>query len=143
MRVERRAELLDRGANSRGISTVSGCGRDVCRIPGRASQSRTSRDQSVQEGRPELFDGVTAALEKDSAGSSLELKKMLAQYLLAGSSVARAVVTLNLHPNSLRYRLERVRKLLPQDLNDPLDRLMLQLSTLDTETWPPSGTSLR
>jgi DNA-binding PucR family transcriptional regulator len=89
-----------------------------------------------------LFDGVTAALEKDTAGSALELKKMLAQYLLAGGSVARAAATLNLHPNSLRYRLERVRKFLPWDLNDPLDRLMLQLATLDTETWPLSGTNL-
>ncbi|NUU24742.1 MAG: helix-turn-helix domain-containing protein, partial [Streptomycetaceae bacterium] len=60
----------------------------------------------------------------------------LAAYLAAFSDVAKAAGTLTVHPNTLRYRLRRIRELFGLDLTDPDARLLadvdLRLADRDT-----------
>jgi PucR family transcriptional regulator, purine catabolism regulatory protein len=51
-------------------------------------------------------------------------------YLAADLDVARAAQSLHLHPNSLRYRLTRVEKLLGRSLKQPATIAALHLATL-------------
>ncbi|MGA5757129.1 helix-turn-helix domain-containing protein [Nonomuraea bangladeshensis] len=57
-----------------------------------------------------------------------ELVRSLAAYLDASCDVGRAAKRLVLHPNTLRYRLRRVRDRYGVDLDDPDTRLMLTLA---------------
>ncbi|MGV9711491.1 PucR family transcriptional regulator [Gordonia sp. NPDC003424] len=94
------------------------------------------------EESPGLFARITASLTEDPSATSLDLERSLVQYLDSDGSVARAAAALHLHPNSMRYRLERIRKLLPWNIDDPLNRLILRLATLKPEEWPAIGTPI-
>ncbi|MFG3339179.1 PucR family transcriptional regulator [Glycomyces sp. NPDC048151] len=75
---------------------------------------------------PELRGSAVAAL-------SPELAKSLRAYLDAFGDVAVAAAALHVHPNTLRYRLKRIRELAGIDLDDPDERLLatLQLRLAD------------
>ncbi|WP_338702833.1 helix-turn-helix domain-containing protein [Streptomyces sp. Q6] len=57
-----------------------------------------------------------------------ELVRSLTAYLDAGGDVPRAAQLLVLHPNTLRYRLRRVRERFGVDLDDPDTRLVVTLA---------------
>ncbi|WP_026213984.1 PucR family transcriptional regulator [Nonomuraea coxensis] len=76
-----------------------------------------------ERGSGPVYDLVRADL---AAGG--ELVRSLAAYLDASCDVGRAAERLVLHPNTLRYRLRRVRDRYGVDLDDPDTRLMLTLA---------------
>ncbi|MFF2136237.1 PucR family transcriptional regulator [Streptomyces sp. NPDC058193] len=57
-----------------------------------------------------------------------DLVRSLAAYLETAGDVPRAARRLTLHPNTLRYRLRRVRERFGLDLDDPDTRLVLALA---------------
>ncbi|WP_245774706.1 helix-turn-helix domain-containing protein [Nonomuraea wenchangensis] len=84
-----------------------------------------------ERGSGPVYDLVRADL---AAGG--ELVRSLAAYLDASCDVGRAAKRLVLHPNTLRYRLRRVRDRYGVDLDDPDVRLMLTLA-VRLATRPP------
>ncbi|MFE6286262.1 PucR family transcriptional regulator [Streptomyces sp. NPDC057877] len=57
-----------------------------------------------------------------------ELVRSLTAYLDTGGDIPRAAERLTLHPNTLRYRLRRVRERFGVDLDDPDTRLVVMLA---------------
>ncbi|MEV5560659.1 helix-turn-helix domain-containing protein [Nonomuraea wenchangensis] len=84
-----------------------------------------------ERGSGPVYDLVRADL-----ASGGELVRSLAAYLDASCDVGRAAKRLVLHPNTLRYRLRRVRDRYGVDLDDPDVRLMLTLA-VRLATRPP------
>ena len=83
--------------------------------------------RALAEERPELLRGPVEALRKlDSAGHSDYIRSLRAFFDNAGD-VPRAADALFLHPNTLRYRLRRMRELTGLNLKDPTDRLVAEL----------------
>ncbi|WP_299535842.1 CdaR family transcriptional regulator [uncultured Streptomyces sp.] len=76
-----------------------------------------------EAGNGRVHDLISADL---AAGG--ELVRSLAAYLEAAGDVPRAAKRLVLHPNTLRYRLRRVRERFGVDLDDPDTRLVLALA---------------
>ncbi|MSZ77305.1 MAG: hypothetical protein F2667_09395 [Actinobacteria bacterium] len=68
-----------------------------------------------------------------------ELVASLAAWLRHDRDTVAAATTLHLHPNTLRYRLRRVRELAGIDLDDPRQRLVLELMLLDWQLDAPLG----
>ncbi|MCP9624714.1 PucR family transcriptional regulator [Nocardia otitidiscaviarum] len=58
---------------------------------------------------------------------SAELRDSVEQYLRCHGDVRTAARLLRIHPNTLRYRLRRAAHILHMDLDDPADRLLLEL----------------
>lgn len=52
----------------------------------------------------------------------------LRAYLDAGQNVSKTAEALHLHRNTIRYRIDRIEAMLPVDIRDPDDRLLLELS---------------
>lgn len=91
---------------------------------------------------PHLFGEIIPDLREGNANDSHVYVKTLKQYLIDNRSISRSASHLHLHPNSMRYRLERIKKALPWDLDDPREELMVRLGTLAPESWPKVGTNL-
>lgn len=72
--------------------------------------------------------GPVHELVRDDLASGGELVRTLAAYLDASGDVARAAARLMVHPNTLRYRLRRVRERFDVDLDDPDTRLLITLA---------------
>ena len=49
-------------------------------------------------------------------------------YLDCWGSLSRSGAILHLHPNAVAHRMKRIRSLLPADLDDPDERLALQIA---------------
>ena len=49
-------------------------------------------------------------------------------YLDCWGSLSRSGAVLHLHPNAVAHRIKRIRALLPADLDDPDQRLALQIA---------------
>jgi DNA-binding PucR family transcriptional regulator len=49
-------------------------------------------------------------------------------YLDCWGSLARSGAVLHLHPNAVAHRMKRIRTLLPADLEDPEQRLAVQIA---------------
>ncbi|MFF3846694.1 PucR family transcriptional regulator [Streptomyces sp. NPDC002328] len=79
---------------------------------------------------------VHELIRADLAGGG-ELVRTLAAYLDAGGDVAAAARRLVVHPNTLRYRLGRVRERHGVDLDDPDARLLLTLAARLAAAPPP------
>lgn len=60
----------------------------------------------------------------------------LAAYLDGFGDIAAVAQRLHVHPNTVRYRLRRIEKLLSTSLDDPDDRLVLALGLRATERSP-------
>lgn len=61
------------------------------------------------------------------------LADTLAAYLDGFGDIAAVAQRLHVHPNTIRYRIRRIEKLLSTSLNDPDDRLVLALGLRATE----------
>jgi len=80
--------------------------------------------------RPELcHPGLAAVADYDSAHGA-ELITSVLTYLDALGDVRAAATTLNVHPNTLRYRVRRARELSGIDLDDPRERLACHLQLM-------------
>jgi sugar diacid utilization regulator len=83
--------------------------------------------QSCFDNLPDLGpDPLDRLLEHDAKRQS-ELARALLGWLNAHGDVARAAAQLNLHHNTLRYRLGRARSLIDVDLDEPTARLEVHL----------------
>ncbi|MFD8565628.1 helix-turn-helix domain-containing protein [Streptomyces sp. NPDC059639] len=72
-----------------------------------------------------------------------DLVRSLTAYLDAAGDIPRAARLLTLHPNTLRYRLKRVRERFGIDLDDPDTRLIVTLATrLATSDDTPDSTDI-
>ncbi|WP_405495408.1 PucR family transcriptional regulator [Nocardia sp. NBC_00511] len=90
--------------------------------------------------RPELHDPRLTALFDYDRGHAASLCESAEHYLRHHGDVRAAAEALRIHPNTLRYRLRRVQDITGIDLEDPADRLLLELqlarhrrTTSDTE----------
>jgi DNA-binding PucR family transcriptional regulator len=66
------------------------------------------------------------------------LAETLQVYLDSFGDVAAAARRLQVHPNTVRYRVRRIEKLMSTSLSDPEARLLLALSLRATENQPPN-----
>lgn len=75
---------------------------------------------------------VTAVVEYD-AERTAHLEESVRAYLDAHGNVRDAAVRIGVHPNTLRYRIDRARQVSGLNLDDPAERLLsaLQLAMLD------------
>jgi sugar diacid utilization regulator len=64
----------------------------------------------------------------DSAKSGADLRATLTTWLVLDGDVRATAARLHLHPNSVRYRLQRAAQLTGIDLDDPLQRLVAHLA---------------
>ncbi|MBV9091283.1 MAG: helix-turn-helix domain-containing protein [Mycobacteriaceae bacterium] len=78
-------------------------------------------------GREPLVDPRLRALRDYDAGHDGSLIATLGAYLDCFGDVGAAARGLQVHPNTVRYRLRRIEKLLGTSLTDPDDRLVLAL----------------
>ncbi|GAA5055107.1 PucR family transcriptional regulator [Streptomyces similanensis] len=81
--------------------------------------------------------GPVHAFVRTDAAAGGELLRTLAAYLDAGGDVPAAARRLVVHPNTLRYRLKRVRERHGVDLADPDTRLLVALAA--RLAAPPPG----
>ncbi|MFF3883777.1 PucR family transcriptional regulator [Streptomyces sp. NPDC001914] len=81
------------------------------------------------EGHGEIRHAALESLTAHDAEQGTRLADSLLRYLDAFGDVTGAARTLNIHPNTLRYRVRRAAALTGLDLDDPEHRLaaMLQL----------------
>ncbi len=76
--------------------------------------------------RAQALELLAPLTEADPSG---ELVRTLRRYLDRESSATDTAASLRVHRNTVMQRIERIRKLLPVDLDDPDDRLVLHLAT--------------
>lgn len=76
----------------------------------------------------ELAAEVLAPIQLEPEGRRDMLYETLEAYLDAGGSITAASRELNLHAQSMRYRVEKLREVLDDDLDDPEVRLQLHLA---------------
>ena len=72
--------------------------------------------------------GLLAPLERLGEGKAGTAIRTLQVYLDNWGSLARSGEALHLHPNAVAHRMKRIRALLPVDLDDPDQRLALQIA---------------
>ena len=70
------------------------------------------------------------ALEEYDRRRGTELINTLRVYLNSGGSLAESAALLNVHRNTLSYRISRISELSGRDLNQPNDRLLLRIALL-------------
>jgi hypothetical protein len=72
--------------------------------------------------------GLLAPLEQLGERRAATAIETLRVYLDCWGSLARAGAVLHLHPNAVAHRMKRIRAVLPADLDDPDQRLALQIA---------------
>ncbi len=75
-----------------------------------------------------VINEIMAPLLDQTPRQARQALSTLRAYLDSGQNVTKTAEALHLHRNTARYRLERIAALLPVDMNDPDDRLLLELS---------------
>lgn len=76
---------------------------------------------------PELYDPRLRKLLDYDRKHSASLRESVEAYLREHGDVRNAATALQVHPNTLRYRIRRVEDIVGVDLTDPTDRLLLEL----------------
>jgi hypothetical protein len=72
--------------------------------------------------------GLLAPLVKLGESKAATAIETLRVYLDCWGSLSRSGAALHLHPNAVAHRMKRIRALLPADLDDPDQRLALQIA---------------
>jgi DNA-binding PucR family transcriptional regulator len=133
-----------------GLSAVAGARQDLDRVfdsarrhPGAIpeitslDEARTTvlLDEIVAQvaDRPRLVDPRIRQLRQDNP----MLAETLDAYLDGFGDITDVAQRLHVHPNTVRYRVRRIEKLLSTSLDDPDDRLVLALSLRATATLRP------
>ncbi|MFR9795744.1 PucR family transcriptional regulator [Streptomyces sp. MS06] len=78
-------------------------------------------------GHPELYDPRLDALFAYDLKHASCLRESAEAYLAEHGDVRRAAAALQVHPNTMRYRIRRVEDIVGLDLGAPSDRLLLEL----------------
>ncbi|WP_324197740.1 helix-turn-helix domain-containing protein [Nocardia abscessus] len=90
--------------------------------------------------RPELRDPRLQALLDYDRKHSASLRESVETYLREHGDVRDAAAALCVHPNTLRYRLRRIEDILGMNLDDPADRLLLEIQlALHRRPHPPGA----
>lgn len=76
---------------------------------------------------PGLLSGTVTALRRDSTPRGDEYLNTLIGWFDTGCDVSRAAALLRVHRNTLRYRLQRIQQVFDVDLDDPVQRFVLEL----------------
>ncbi|MCH0565668.1 helix-turn-helix domain-containing protein [Streptomyces sp. MUM 136J] len=77
--------------------------------------------------RPELYDPRLDVLFDYDLRHASSLWESAEAYLARHGDVRQAAAALQVHPNTMRYRIRRVEDIVGLDLGDPSDRLLLEL----------------
>ncbi|MEM9132453.1 MAG: helix-turn-helix domain-containing protein [Actinomycetota bacterium] len=80
------------------------------------------------DGIRSVVDELLAPLLDQSPQRAAESLETLRTYLASGRNVSSTAATLHLHRNTIRYRIERITDRLAVDLDDPDERLLLELA---------------
>lgn len=95
------------------------------------TESRTSillrESLDLLDARPELKDPRIDDLANHDERNGSSLVTSLQTYLRAGRALRETARRLNVHPNTLRYRIERAQEVTGLNLNDPRDRLLTEI----------------
>jgi DNA-binding PucR family transcriptional regulator len=83
--------------------------------------------RAITAERPELLAGPVASLRALDASGRTDYIRSLRAWFDHGGDVNGAAEALCLHPNTLRYRLRRMRELTGLNLADPIERLIAEL----------------
>lgn len=75
-----------------------------------------------------VINEIMAPLLDQTPRQAGEAIRTLRAYLDSGQNVAKTAKQLHLHRNTVRYRIDRIAEVLPVDLDDPDDRLLVELS---------------
>lgn len=81
----------------------------------------------LARGRPELTEGRVRALAEQDRAKGTDYLPTLRAYLDAFGDISVAASVLNVHPNTLRYRIRRLAEICELDLLDPDERLVAEL----------------
>jgi hypothetical protein len=77
--------------------------------------------------------GLLAPLDRLGGHKAATAVETLRIYLDCWGSLSRSGAVLHLHPNAVAHRMKRIRALVPVDLDDPDQRLALQIAC---RAWP-------
>ena len=80
--------------------------------------------------------GLLAPLEQLGGPKATAAIETLRVYLDCWGSLARSGEILHLHPNAVAHRMKRIRAVLPADLDDPDQRLALQIACRARDARP-------
>ncbi|MGQ4615278.1 helix-turn-helix domain-containing protein [Nocardia sp. R7R-8] len=137
------------------LGGVAAARAEVDRVLDRTAASPASRVTTLAESRTavllgevldligsrtELRDPRLGALFDYDRKHSASLRDSVETYLREHGDVRAAAAVLCVHPNTLRYRLRRVEEILGMDLDDPADRLLLEIQlALHRSPGPPAA----
>lgn len=128
------------------VSVVCGVGRDTGEARTALARARASGASDVpywfDAANPDELVGELAGSPAGQASAASLLAPLvklggaktataietLRVYLDCWGSLSRSGATLHLHPNAVAHRMKRIRALLPADLDDPDQRLALQIA---------------
>jgi PucR C-terminal helix-turn-helix domain/GGDEF-like domain len=82
------------------------------------------------------FAKMTALEQYDASHSGSGLVETLTTYLDSGMNVSRSAAAMHLHHTTMRYRLQRISEISGLDLDDPAERLAVQLHCLRNGVHP-------
>nr|WP_246023184.1 helix-turn-helix domain-containing protein [Nocardia yunnanensis] len=88
------------------------------------------------DAHPELHDPRLSALFDYDRTHAAQLQTSVTHYLRHHGDVRTAATALNIHPNTLRYRLRRAQEITGLDLDTPADRLLLELQLVRHNRTP-------
>lgn len=75
-----------------------------------------------------VIDEIMAPLLDQTPRQARQAVRTLRAYLDSGQNVAKTAEELHIHRNTVRYRIDRIAAVLPVSLDDPDDRLLVELS---------------
>lgn len=147
-------DLVERIRTALGVETIAGVGASVAEL-GSAVRSRREADQVLRAlsstggtaatidqvsaqrvllvledllpDHPELASEKVRALAEADRENGTVYVETLRAYLDAFGSIPQAAEELNVHPNTLRYRLRRALELVDLDLTDGDERVVVEL----------------
>lgn len=79
-------------------------------------------------GARQLVDQTLGPLEEADSARNSQLMRTLSTYLASGGNIAAAARSLYLNRHSLMYRLHKITELTGLDVNEPAERLMLDIA---------------
>ncbi|MDQ3878289.1 MAG: helix-turn-helix domain-containing protein [Actinomycetota bacterium] len=125
------------------LETIPRARQEVDRVLRVLNESRDSRKVAAAEDvasqlvllelkelaleHPGLTQGVVVQIAAHDGEKNTSYLETLRAYLDAYGDVPRAATALNVHPNTFRYRLRRLREIFDLDLDDPNERLVIEL----------------
>jgi DNA-binding PucR family transcriptional regulator len=84
----------------------------------------------------EALEAVETVTTDPDRARHAELVPTLRAYVASGSNLAKSAEALCVHPNTVVYRLGRIKSLTGRDPHVPDDLLLLQLGVKLLELWP-------